>query len=59
MFIPIFLALYPIAFYLIGSWLDEKLGTEWLKIVFLVLGLFSAGRQVYFLIKGIIRDQGE
>lgn len=50
-FIPIFLALYPIAFFYIGSKIDEWAGTAWIKIVFLFLGLFSGFRQTYLLIK--------
>ncbi|RJP18210.1 MAG: AtpZ/AtpI family protein [Candidatus Omnitrophota bacterium] len=56
-FIPIFLALYPIAFFYIGTWLDEKLGVSWIKVVFLFLGIFSGMRQTYMLIKKMIEAQ--
>jgi len=39
--------------YLIGYWLDERLGTTWLRIVLLILG--SAGGFVQ-LIRQIMRD---
>lgn len=52
-FIPIFLALYPIAFYYIGGKIDGWVGTSWIRIAFLFLGLFSGFRQTYFLIKKI------
>ncbi len=53
-FIPVFLALYPIAFYAIGGWLDEYFQTTWLKILFLFLGIFSGFRQTYFVIRRLI-----
>ncbi len=56
-FIPVFLALYPIAFFYIGNWLDEKCGTTWIKIPFLFLGIFSGIRQTYFIIKKMIEAQ--
>ncbi|MBN2328413.1 MAG: AtpZ/AtpI family protein [Candidatus Omnitrophica bacterium] len=58
-FIPTFLALYPIAFYWIGTWLDGWFGTTWIKIVFLFLGLFSGFRQTYFIIKKLLESLEE
>ncbi|MBI1389615.1 MAG: hypothetical protein GC154_14340 [bacterium] len=57
-FIPVFLALYPIAFFFIGEWLGEQFGIPWLKVVFLLLGVFSGFRQSFFVIKKI-QDQLE
>jgi F0F1-type ATP synthase assembly protein I len=42
--------------YAIGSWLDKRLGTHWLAIVFLILG--SAGGFVQ-LIRRIVRDSSD
>lgn len=56
-FIPVFLALYPVAFYYIGSFIDEWVGTSWIRVVFLFLGLFSGFRQTYFILKKIIDAQ--
>ena len=56
-YIPIYLALYPVAFYVIGAWLDGKLGTAWIKVVFVFLGIASAFRQTYFLIKKLSEEQ--
>ena len=39
--------------YLIGSWLDRRLGTSWLSIVFLILG--SVGGFIQ-LIRQIMQD---
>ncbi|MGC9327346.1 MAG: AtpZ/AtpI family protein [Candidatus Hinthialibacter sp.] len=58
-FIPTFLALYPIAFYWIGKWLDGWLGTTWIKVVFLFLGLISGFRQTYFIIKKLLESLEE
>lgn len=52
--IPVYLALYPVAFRFIGLWLDQWLGTSWLAIAFLFLGLFSGFRQTYFALKRLI-----
>ncbi len=39
--------------YLIGSWLDQRFGTEWLRILFLILGSVAGFVQ---LIRQIMRD---
>jgi F0F1-type ATP synthase assembly protein I len=39
--------------YLIGYWLDRKFGTQWLQIVFLILGTIAGFVQ---LIRQIMRD---
>ena len=39
--------------YLIGYWLDRKLGTAWLQILFLILGSVAGFVQ---LIRQIMRD---
>ena len=58
MFIPIFLILFPLAFYWLGTQLDGWLGTgPWLARILLLLGLVSALRQVVVLIKRMIADQ--
>ncbi|MBZ0258641.1 AtpZ/AtpI family protein, partial [bacterium] len=53
-FIPVYLALYPIAFFMIGRWLDNYFGLTWIKIPFLFLGMFSGFRQTYFVIRRLI-----
>ncbi|MGI6455915.1 MAG: AtpZ/AtpI family protein [bacterium] len=57
-FIPVYLALFPIAFFYIGKWLDGYFGTEWIRMVFLFLGLFSGFRQTYFLIRDLNKSLG-
>ena len=39
--------------YLIGYWLDQRFGTEWLRILFLILGSVAGFVQ---LIRQIMRD---
>jgi F0F1-type ATP synthase assembly protein I len=46
----------PIVGYLIGDWLDRKLGTDWLTWVCLLIGFAAAGRQIYLLARRIQRD---
>ncbi len=46
----------PLVGYVIGDWLDRKLGTSWLTWVFLVLGFAAAGRQVYVLARRMQRE---
>ena len=53
-FIPTYLALFPIAFFYLGKWLDGQFGTTWLSGAFLFLGLISAFRQTYFIIKRLL-----
>ena len=50
--IPIIMVVAPLLGYFLGSFLDEKLGTEpYLMIVFIVFGFVAAGKEVYELIK--------
>lgn len=42
--------------YLIGYWLDGRFGTEWLRIVFLILGTVGGFIQ---LIRQIMRDSSD
>lgn len=56
-FIPVYLALFPIAFYFIGGWLDTQFETEWIKPVFLFLGLIHGFRECFLLIRKLLREQ--
>jgi F0F1-type ATP synthase assembly protein I len=47
----------PIAGYLLGDWLDRKLGTGWLTWVCLVIGFAAAGRQIYLIARRLQREQ--
>ncbi|SYZ72373.1 conserved hypothetical protein [Candidatus Zixiibacteriota bacterium] len=50
--IPILLAVGPLVGFLIGRWLDSKLGTEpYLMVLFLAFGFVAAGREIYRIIK--------
>jgi F0F1-type ATP synthase assembly protein I len=44
-----------LAGYLIGTWLDKRLGTHYLMIVFLILGIVSGFVQ---LIRELMRNSG-
>jgi len=50
--VPALLAASILVGFFIGQWADKKLGTEpWLLIVGLVLGMATAGRELYRLVK--------
>ena len=55
--IPFILLAGPVFGYLVGSWLDRKLGTEpILLIVLLLVGLAASGRETYELIQRASRE---
>jgi F0F1-type ATP synthase assembly protein I len=55
--IPFILVAGPAVGYLIGSWIDGRLGSEPIfLIVFLVLGFVAAGRETYRLIQLASRE---
>lgn len=47
----------PVVGYLLGDFLDRKLGTSWLTWVCLVLGFAAAGRQIYLITRRIQSEQ--
>jgi F0F1-type ATP synthase assembly protein I len=49
----------PVAGFLIGDWLDRKLGTGWLTWVWLLIGFVAAGRQVYLLARRIQQEMDQ
>ena len=58
--IPILLAVGPVVGFLIGRWLDSKLGTEpYLLVLFLILGFVAAGKEVYRIIKRAEKESEE
>ena len=46
----------PVVGYLVGDWLDRKLGTGWLTWVCLVIGFAAAGRQIYLIARRIQQE---
>lgn len=51
MLVPIGLMLW------LGIWLDDKLGTSWLVILFFFIGAIAGGQNVYRMAKSIINPQ--
>lgn len=49
--VPTFLCL------MIGLWLDEKLGTSYIALVLLALGILAGGRNAYKMAMGTIREK--
>ena len=48
MLVPVFMCLF------IGIWLDKRLGTGWLTLVFLILGLFVAPDKAAFVLGAVL-----
>ena len=53
MLVPIFLCLF------IGRWLDRLLGTGFLVIIFLILGILAAYRNLYVYTKPLLKGRRE
>ena len=51
MLVPVFMCLF------IGIWLDKRLSTGWLTLVFLILGIMGGIRGVYSLIHNILKQE--
>jgi F0F1-type ATP synthase assembly protein I len=54
--IPFLLLVSPVVGYFIGSFLDRKLHTSFLWIVFIVLGFVAGVREVYRIILRISKE---
>ena len=58
--IPMMIGLGPLIGYLIGEWLDDKLGTDpYLMILFIALGFGAAVKETIKIIKEANRDPEE
>ncbi|TET67113.1 MAG: AtpZ/AtpI family protein [Candidatus Zixiibacteriota bacterium] len=56
--IPIIMVVAPLLGYFLGSFLDEKLGTEpYLMIEIIGFGFGAAGKEVYELIKRSAKEE--
>ena len=53
MIVPILLCLF------VGQWLDKRLGTQYLVIIFIFLGLLAAYRNMYVLMKPMLKGRKE
>ena len=60
LYVPIVLAVAPVAGYFLGQWIDGKFGTgqifTWLCIL---LGFGVAARQIYHVVRRLQREQEE
>jgi len=55
--IPMLMAVGPLIGYLIGSYLDKKLGTApYLMIVMIIFGFVASGKEMYNMIKRLQQD---
>ena len=53
MLVPIFLCLF------FGQWLDKLLGTRFLVIIFILLGILAAYRNLYVVLKPMVKGNPE
>ena len=53
MLVPIFLCLF------VGQWLDKKLGTQFLTIIFIFVGILTAYRNFYVVLKPMLKGKKE
>jgi len=58
--IPAMLVVAPFVGFFIGSWADEKFGTEpFLTILGLILGFAAAGKEIYRVVKRVSQSKDE
>lgn len=55
--IPVILLVGPILGYFAGNWIDRKFNFyPWFTILFVFLGFFAAGREIFRLLKQILKE---
>lgn len=55
--IPVILLVGPILGYFIGDWIDRKFQLyPWFTIIFVFAGFFAAGREIFRLLKQILKE---
>jgi F0F1-type ATP synthase assembly protein I len=56
--VPVILLVGPIVGYFIGNWIDHKFRFyPWGTVFFLFLGFLAAGREVWRLLKQVLKEQ--
>lgn len=56
--VPIILVVGPLAGYFFGDWVDRKFQHyPWGTIVFLVLGFVASGREIFRLLKQVLKEE--
>ena len=53
MLVPVFMCLF------IGIWLDKQLGTGWLTLVFLILGIMASISSMFITLKTLLKGERE
>mgnify|MGYP003394798093 CR=1 FL=1 len=58
--VPIILVVGPILGYFVGDWIDRKFQFyPWGTISFLILGFVASGREIFRLLKQILKEDKE
>jgi ATP synthase protein I len=56
--IPIILVAGPVAGFFTGGWIDRKFQSyPWFTILFLFLGLGASGREIFRLLKQVLKEE--
>ena len=55
--VPIILVIGPLIGYFVGDWIDRRFRLyPWATVLFLVLGFVTSGREIFRLLKQILKD---
>ena len=55
--IPIIMVVAPLVGYLVGSLLDNWLGTDpWMVVIFIILGFVASGKEIYNILRRVNKD---
>ncbi|PIU40328.1 MAG: hypothetical protein COT00_02290 [Candidatus Omnitrophica bacterium CG07_land_8_20_14_0_80_50_8] len=55
--VPIILLVGPAVGFFLGSWIDRKAHSyPWFTVVFVVLGFIASGREIFRLLRQILRE---
>ena len=55
--VPVILLVGPFAGYFVGDWLDKKFQLHpWCTIFFLTLGFVASGREIFRLLKQVLKE---
>ena len=58
--VPIILLVGPFAGYFAGDWIDRKFRSyPWCTVLFLVLGFVASGREIFRILKQVLKESKE
>ena len=58
--IPIILVVGPLAGYFAGNWIDRRFHFyPWFTLIFLLLGFVASGREIFRLLKQVLKEDDD